>query len=624
MFDRFTDRARKVMGLARQEAQRFNHDYIGTEHVLLGLVQEGSGVAASVLKNLDIDLKKIRHEVEKLVSNGTTMVTMGQLPFTPAPRRSSSCRSRRRATSATPTSARSICCSACIRENEESIAAQGASAATSPSSRAKASSTRSSVVSTRSSASSRSSARRTKNNPVLLGEAGVGKTAIVEGLAQRSSRGNVPELLRSDRRLVVLDLAMMVAGTKYRGQFEERIKAVMTEVRRAKNVILFIDELHTSWAPAAPRARSTRRTCSSRRCRAARSSASAPRRSTSTASTSRRTAPSSVASRPSWSTRRARRRPSRSSRGLRDKYEAHHRVKFTDDASRRGRALLPLHHRPLPAGQGHRRHGRGGRSRAPQAMTRRRISRSSRSEIERLEREKERPSPRQDFEKAASAARHARRCAARRSSRISSKAGVARELDEKRPDGVVDEEVIAETVSKMTGIPLHAPREGRGRAPAAHGGRAPQEGRQPGRGRRHQGHRPAALRRSRSDLKDPRRPMGSFIFLGPTGCRQDAPRQALAEFMFGDPDALIQIDMSEYMEKHTVSRLSARLRATSATRRAASSPSRFAAGPTASCSSTRSRRPTTTPSTCCCRSWKKAASRTPSAVTSTSRTPSSS
>src|SRR5439155_1141201 len=206
MYERFTDRARKVMQLANQEAQRFNHEYIGTEHILLGLVKEGSGVAANVLKNLDVDLRKIRLEVERIVQPGAggDQVVMGRLPHTPRASFGPDPTELDRQGKLDPVIGRA-------NEIERVIQVLR---------------------------------RRTKNNPVLLGEAGVGKTAIVEGLAQLIVDSNVPELLR-DRRLVVLDLAMMVAGTKYRGQFEERIKAVMNEVRRAKNTILFIDELHT-------------------------------------------------------------------------------------------------------------------------------------------------------------------------------------------------------------------------------------------------------------------------------------------------------------------------------------------------------------------------------------------
>src|SRR5229473_1798964 len=292
MYERFTDRARKVMQLANQEAQRFNHEYIGTEHILLGLVKEGSGVAANVLKNLDIDLRKIRLEVEKIVQSGPDMVTMGKLPQTPR---------AKKVIEYSIEEARNLnhnyvgtehLLLGLLRE-QEGVAAQvllnlglklddvrevvlkllghgmetsesGERAVSSGSTKGGKSKTpaldnfgrdltelarqgKLDPVIGRQNEIERVLqilSRRQKNNPVLLGEAGVGKTAIVEGLAQMIIENNVPELLR-DKRIVVLDLAMMVAGTKYRGQFEERIKAVMNEVRRAKNTILFIDELHT-------------------------------------------------------------------------------------------------------------------------------------------------------------------------------------------------------------------------------------------------------------------------------------------------------------------------------------------------------------------------------------------
>ena len=301
MYERFTDRARKVMQLANQEAQRFNHEYIGTEHILLGLIKEGSGVAANVLKNLDVDLRKIRLEVEKLVQSGPDMVTMGKLPQTPAgqeshrvldgrgpqpepqlrrhrahpagPAARAGRRGRPGADEPRPEAGRSPRGSAepagarhgrrrrgrAGRRHGRPAAAAGGESPTGGKSKTPALDSfgrdltelarqgKLDPVIGREKEIERAIqilSRRTKNNPVLLGEAGVGKTAIVEGFAQRVVDGNVPELL-ADRRIVVLDLAMMVAGTKYRGQFEERIKAVMNEVRRAKNTILFIDELHT-------------------------------------------------------------------------------------------------------------------------------------------------------------------------------------------------------------------------------------------------------------------------------------------------------------------------------------------------------------------------------------------
>src|SRR5262245_56807074 len=292
MYERFTDRARKVMQLANQEAQRLNHEYIGTEHILLGLVKEGSGVAANVLKNLDVDLRKIRLEVEKLVQSSPEVGTPGKLPQTPRAKKVIES-SIEEAWNLNHNYVGTEHLLLGLLREQEGVAAQvlmnlgmrledvreevlnllghnmeteesgseggGAEPKTKGKSKTPALDSfgrdltelarqnKLDPVIGRATEIERVIqvlSRRTKNNPVLLGEAGVGKPAIVEGLAQLIVNGDVPELLR-DRRIVVLDLAMMVAGTKYRGQFEERIKAVMNEVRRARNTILFIDELHT-------------------------------------------------------------------------------------------------------------------------------------------------------------------------------------------------------------------------------------------------------------------------------------------------------------------------------------------------------------------------------------------
>ncbi|HZE97342.1 MAG TPA: Clp protease N-terminal domain-containing protein, partial [Planctomycetota bacterium] len=289
MFEKFTERARKVMSLARQEAQRLNSEFIGTEHILLGIIQEGGGVAAKVLKNLNVDLKRIRQEIEKLITPSTSpTVTLGQLPFSPRAKRVIELAGEAASQLGHDVIGTEHLLLGLLKENE-GIAAQVLTNLG-----LKLDEVRDMVLevlgadvgqqdvddklSTKTSKSKTPAldafgrdlmelarerkldpvigrrkeiervmqilSRRTKNNPVLLGEAGVGKTAIVEGLAQDIINGNVPEVLK-DKRIVVLDLALMVAGTKYRGQFEERIKAVMNEVRRAKNIILFIDELHT-------------------------------------------------------------------------------------------------------------------------------------------------------------------------------------------------------------------------------------------------------------------------------------------------------------------------------------------------------------------------------------------
>ncbi len=417
MFDRFTDRARKVMGLARQEAQRFNHDYIGTEHILLGLVQEGAGVAASVLKNLDVDLKKIRHEVEKLVASGTTMVTMGQLPFTPRAKKVLELASRRRSNLGHTYIGTEHLLLGLIRE-DEGIAAQvlrnlkvkleevreevlellGAepvgrgraarrarrrrgrriprgqpaasrrrrpstrSAATSPSTPARTSSTRSSAASGEIERVIQvlSPPHEEQPGPARRGRRRQDRDRRGSGPAMVVP-GDVPEILRN-RRLVVLDLAMMVAGTKYRGQFEERIKAVMTEVRRSKNVILFIDELHTLVG---------RRRRRGRHRRVQRPEARAlPRR----GAVHRR----HHARRVPQVHREGRRagaalpdrhgRPAEQGRGVRDPAGPARQVRGPppDQVHGRGapggrRPLGALHQRPLPARQGHRRDGRGRR-----------------------------------------------------------------------------------------------------------------------------------------------------------------------------------------------------------------------------------------------------------------------
>ena len=598
MFDRFTDRARKVMGLARQEAQRFNHDYIGTEHMLLGLVQEGSGVAAAVLKNLDVDPKKIRHEVEKLVSSGTTMVQVGQLPFTPRAKNVLEL-SLEEATNLGHTYIGTEHLLLGLIRESEGIAAQvlrnlkvklddvreevlellGAEPGDPD-----ASDETGELGSSGSSSNSKSKtpaldafgrdlteyatqgkldpvigrkdeierviqvlSRRTKNNPVLLGEAGVGKTAIVEGLAQSVIRGDVPEILRN-RRLVVLDLAMMVAGTKYRGQFEERIKAVMTEVRRSKNVILFIDELHTlvgaGGAEGAIDASNVLKPALSRgevQCIGATTLDEYRKYIEKDGALERRF--QTVMVKP----------PTKEEAyaillGLRDKYEAHHRIKFTNEALRASVELSTryINGRFLPDKAIDVMDEAGARLRL-KSMTQPPDLKDMETEIARLDREKDEAVHAQDFERAAKLRDEAQRVRRRKDQML-------REWREEtnRSTGVVDEDVIRETVSKMTGIPLTRLEKAEAERllrmeKVLHEKVVSQDDAIQAIAR--------ALRRSRSGLKDPRRPMGSFIFLGPTGVGKTHLSKTLAEFMFGDPDALIQIDMSEYMEKHTVSRL---------------------------------------------------------------------
>ena len=596
MFDRFTDRARKVMGLARQEAQRFNHQYIGTEHILLGLIQEGSGVAANVLRNLDVDPEKIRVEVEKIVQDGPTMATLGQLPFTPRAKKVLELASEEATNLRHNYIGTEHLLLGLIRENE-GVAAQvlmnlglkleevreevlellGADMSNSDSG-----ATPGGGANEKTSKKSKTPAldafgrdltelaregkldpvigrkdeiervtmilsRRTKNNPVLLGEPGVGKTAIVEGLAQDIIKGNVPEILR-DKRIVVLDLAMMVAGTKYRGQFEERIKAVMTEVRRVKNVVLFIDELHTlvgaGGAEGAIDASNVLKPALSRgevQCIGATTLDEYRKYIEKDGALARRF--QSITVDP----------PSKPEaveilKGLRDKYEAHHRVQYTDESLEAAVEMSSRYitDRFLPDKAIDVLDEAGARLRMKSMRTPPDLK-DLEEDVKKLEKEKEEAVAGQDFERAASLRDKADKLKKKREQ-------IKREWREanKESGGVVDENMIAETVSKMTGVPLtrlekgeaerllHMEAELHKMVIAQHEAITTIA---------------KAVRRSRSGLKDPLRPMGSFIFLGPTGVGKTLLAKALARFMFDREEALIQIDMSEYMEKHNVSRL---------------------------------------------------------------------
>jgi ATP-dependent Clp protease ATP-binding subunit ClpC len=595
MFDRFTERARKVMGLARQEAQRFGHDYIGTEHVLLGLVQEGNGVAAQVLKNLDVEMKKIRIEVEKLVKNGTNTVSMGQLPFTPRAKKVLELALEEAQSLGHNYIGTEHLLLGLIKENEgiaaqvlmnlevklEEVREEVLELLGSPSPEKEAPEGREEEEEAAPGKSKTPAldafgrdltelaredkldpvigrrreiqrlmqilSRRTKNNPVLLGEAGVGKTAIVEGLARDVVSGNVPEVLRN-RRIVVLDLAMMVAGTKYRGQFEERIKAVMTEVRRAKNIILFIDELHTlvgaGGAEGAIDASNVLKPALSRgevQCIGA-TTLDEYRKYVEKDGALERRFQTIMVDPPSAD------ETLEILKGLRDRYEKHHRVRYTEAALVLSIELSNRYitGRFLPDKAIDVMDEAGAKVRLS-AMTQPPDLRELDAEIVRLEKEKSEAVQAQDFERAAHLRDQAQKKKAKKRSILEDW-----RLKSEAKDEIVDEEIIAETVSSMTGIPLT-------RLERKEAERLLKMEEELHRRVVSQDEAIRAIaksvRRSRSGLKDPRRPMGSFIFLGPTGVGKTLLAKALARFMFGSQDSLLQIDMSEYMEKHNVSRL---------------------------------------------------------------------
>ena len=592
MFERFTDRARKVMALANQEAQRFNHEYIGTEHILLGLVKEGSGVGANVLKNLDVDLRKVRLEVEKLVKSGPETVTMGKLPQTPRAKKVieygiEEARNLNHNYVGTEHLLLGL-----LRE-QDGVAAQvlmnlnlrledvreevlnllGASeeaeevGGSMPGEQKKGKSKTPALDSfgrdlteiarqgkldpvigrtTEIERIIQILCRRQKNNPVLLGEAGVGKTAIVEGLATMIITGEIPELL-ADRRIVVLDLAMMVAGTKYRGQFEERIKAVMNEVRRAGNVILFIDELHTlvgaGGAEGAIDASNVLKPALSRgeiQCIGATTLDEYRKYIEKDTALERRFQQIIVEPPTNAETIKI-------LTGLRDRYEAHHRVRITDLALEHAVDLAARYIARVQPDKSIDIMDEAGARVRLKSLTKPPDLTELEREIERLTAEKDEAVKNADYERAAQIR-----------DQLDSIKLKKRQLQKewrdrsKEIDGVVDEEVIAEVVSSMTGIPLT--RMGRDEADRLlaletelHKRVVSQDEAVCAVAR--------AVRRSRSGLKDPNRPMGSFIFVGPSGVGKTYLAKSLAQFMFGDSEALFVLDMSEYMEKHNVSRL---------------------------------------------------------------------
>ncbi len=598
----FTPRAQQVLALARKEADRFNHNYVGTEHLLLGLIKLGQGVAVSVLERMGLDLESVRMEVEKQVGTGPDQKVSGNIPYTPRVKKVLALANKEaKALNHSYVGTEHILLGLLregegvaarvlqtlgvdiqrtrneilaeidpnfspeesddefegFEDDEELMEGGGEGKAKTPALRAFgrdltkiARDGELDPVIGRETEIERVIqilCRRTKNNPVMVGEAGVGKTAIVEGLAQEIGAGNVPEILR-EKRVVTLDLALMVAGTKYRGQFEERIKAVMDEIRKVKNVILFIDELHTivgaGSAEGAMDASNIIKPALSRgelQCVGATTLNEYRKYIEKDAALERRFQQVKVEE-PSVEDAIA------ILQGLQDRYEQHHKVRYSPEAVESSVRLTSryLTGRFLPDKAIDVLDESGARARIA-TLTRPPELKGLEGNIEKINKEKVAAINSQDFEKAASLRDTEKQAKKELEDLIGSWKS---ESEEKVVD--VDEDDIMTVIAKWTGVPLQRMEEKETEKLL----RMEEEL------KHHVVGQDAAvvtiskaLRRSRADLKDPRRPIGSFLFLGPTGVGKTYLARNLAEFMFGDPEALIQIDMSEYMEKFTSSRL---------------------------------------------------------------------
>ncbi|MBF0331330.1 MAG: ATP-dependent Clp protease ATP-binding subunit [Candidatus Omnitrophica bacterium] len=599
MFNRFTERARKVIVYAKEESRRFNHDYIGTEHLLLGLIREGEGVAASVLQKLGLDLESIRIEIEKLVQPGPQTQVVGDIPFTPRSKKALELAAEEARALGHNYIGTEHLLLGLVKEGEgmayrvllnlgldlgklrnevmellgngipgygQQPQQNGPAAPQDPAAKATGKTPAIDAYGRNLNKYAKEGkldpvigrkneiervvqvlSRRTKNNPVLLGEAGIGKTAIVEGLAQQIVSGDVPEVLR-EKTIVVLDLAMMVAGTKYRGQFEERIKAVMEELKRNGRIILFIDEIHTlvgaGAAEGAIDAANILKPALARgeiQCIGATTLDEYRKHIEKDAALERRfqtimVLPPSVE------------QTVQILKGLRDKYEAHHRVKYSDESLEAAAKLSERYitGRFLPDKAVDIIDEAGASARLKAMVTPDDIKQME-EEIENCRKEKESYIKRQDFEKAASM-RDTEREVRERMEKRRNEWMVSR--DDKNL--TIGEEDIARVVSQWTGVPLIRLEEKETERllkmekyldDAVIGQEEPINA------------IARAVRRSRAGIKNPRRPIGSFIFSGPSGVGKTRLARELSKFMFGDENALIQIDMSEYMDKYNVSRL---------------------------------------------------------------------
>jgi ATP-dependent Clp protease ATP-binding subunit ClpC len=590
VFERFTERARQVVVLAQEEARILKHNYIGTEHILLGLLREEEGLAARVLESLDITVERVRAQVVRIVGSGEE-VTSGQIPFTPRAKKVLELALREALSLGHNYIGTEHILLGLVRENE------GVAARILLDFDADSEKIRNEVIRMLSGPGGRRQgqgqgqqgegkkssklldqfgrnltklagdgkldpvvgreteverimqilSRRTKNNPVLIGEPGVGKTAVVEGLAQRITGGEVPELLKN-KQIYTLDLAALVAGSKYRGEFEERLKKVMKEITQRGDIILFIDELHNLvGAGAAEGAIDAASILKPALARGELQTIGATtldeyRKYLERDAALERRFQQIKVDQPSIE------ETEQILKGLRDRYEAHHHVDITDEALHAASELADryISDRFLPDKAIDLIDEAASRLRI-RSMTSPPVYRELEEEIDSTRRQKEQAIEAQEFEKAANLRDQERRLSAKK-----------RELEEQWRSGEsaerpkLGEEEIADIVSMWTGIPVFKLTEAETQKLI----RMEDELH-----KRVIGQQPAieavskAIRRSRAGLKDPKRPTGSFIFLGPSGVGKTELGRTLAEFLFGDEDAMVRIDMSEYMEKHSVSRL---------------------------------------------------------------------